>query len=477
MSDRVLTHLLGERAGFLDRLSDFVAYPSVSADTTYADGMDAAQQWLMRRLSALGFGNVDLLSAGGQSAVAAEWIGAPGAPTILVYGHYDVQPPDPMEKWDSPPFSLTERGSRLYARGVSDDKAPSLIAIETLGAFLAVEGQLPVNVKFLFEGEEEIGSASLRGILEKYRAELDADAMLSADGARWRPDLPTLATSCRGNAGFEFSVRTAAKDLHSGRYGGVVPNALHVMATLIASLYQPDGRIAVADFFDGVKDPTPEQRSILAEIPFDENATAQALEAVPVGEPGFTWLERNWLRPSLDVNGMWGGYTGLGSKTVIPNEAFTKITMRLVPGQDPDACVVAVYKHLQAHCPASATLTFGAKRGSSRAYSLLDNHPLLLAAEETLRSTTGRLPLRVGIGATLPVASIMAETLGIETVMFSYSTADEDYHAPNEFFRLSSIDEGFTGWDDLLRRLGQQSPDTYIPFRRKRSPINLGSSS
>jgi acetylornithine deacetylase/succinyl-diaminopimelate desuccinylase-like protein len=174
---------------------------------------------------------------------------------------------------------------------------------------------------------------------------------------------------------------------------------------------------------------------------------------------------------------MWGGYTGLGSKTVIPNEAFTKITMRLVPGQDPDACVAAVYKHLQAHCPASATLTFGAKRGSSRAYSLLDNHPLLLAAEETLRATTGRLPLRVGIGATLPVASIMAETLGIETVMFSYSTADEDYHAPNEFFRLSSIDEGFTGWVDLLRRLGQQSPDTYIPFRQKRSRINLGSSS
>lgn len=461
----------------MNRLSDFVACPSVSADTTYSDGMDAAQQWLMRRLSALGFGNVRLLSAGGHSAIAAEWIGAPEAPTILVYGHYDVQPPDPMEKWTSPPFSLTEREGRLYARGVSDDKAPSLIAIETLGAFLAVEGRLPVNVKFLFEGEEEIGSASLRGILEKYRSELDADAMLSADGARWRPDLPTLATSCRGNAGFEFSVKTAAKDLHSGRYGGAVPNALHVMAMLISSLYQPDGRIAVAGFFNGVKDPWPEQRSALAEIPFDEGAAAQALGTVPVGEPGYTWLERNWLRPSLDVNGMWGGYAGLGSKTVIPNEAFAKITMRLVPGQDPDACVAAVYKHLQANCPDSATLAFGAKRGSSRAYSIPDDHPLLLAAEETLQATTGCIPLRVGIGATLPVASIMAETLGIETVMFSYSTADEDYHAPNEFFRLSSIDEGFTGWVDLLRRLGQQPPDTYVPFRQKRGRMNLVASS
>lgn len=466
MGDPVFAYLSASQKEFLRNLSDFVACRSVSTDTLYSDGMHDARTWLMNRLVTLGFDRVRLLTAGGQPAVAAEWIGAPHAPTFLIYGHYDVQPPDPLEMWTSPPFALTERDGRLYGRGVSDDKAPSLIAIETLGAFLAVEGRLPVNVKLLLEGEEEIGSASLPAILDRYRSELKADAVLSADGARWRADLPTVAISCRGNAGFEFSVKTASKDLHSGRYGGVVPNALHVMANLVASLHSPDGKIAVANFYDGVSDPTPAEKATLAAIPFDEDAAYRSLGASPAGEPGFTWLERNWLRPSLDVNGLWGGYTGAGSKTVTPNEAFAKVTMRLVPGQDPAASLAAVIDHLKDRCPSGSSLTFTTSRGTSAAYSVPGNHPLLLAVENALENTTGRRPVRVGIGATLPIASMIASTLGLDTVMFSYSTADEDYHAPNEFFRASAIIEGFEGWVELLRRLGHQTRDTYLPFKR-----------
>lgn len=469
MSDAVLEHLKASQDAFITRLARFVACPSVGADPDYDQGMQDARAFLMGRLTEIGFSNVRTLEAGGQPAVAGEWLGAPGAPTLLVYGHYDVQPSAPDDKWHSEPWTLTERDGKLYGRGVSDDKAPSLIAIETLAAFLAVEGKLPVNVKVLFEGEEEVGSATLRDILVKYRAELEADAMLSADGARWRADLQTLVTSNRGNAGFEFSIKTADKDLHSGRYGGAVPNALPVMARLLASLYDDSGKIAVAGYFDGVTEPTEAERADLARIPFDADAAAAALGTVQFGEPGYTWLERNWLRPTLEINGMWGGYIGNGSKTVIPNEAHAKLTMRLVPGQDPVHCIEATVAHLRANCPAGTELTLGPLRGHSRAYALPADHPLLLAASDTIVETTGQLPVRIGIGATLPVASMMADALGMDTIMFSYSTSDEDYHAPNEHFRLSSIAEGFEGWVSILRKVGTHDPADYAKMKARRA--------
>lgn len=469
MSDAVLDHLKAARPAFIERLAAFVACPSVGADPDYAEGMEAARRFLMTRLAEIGFDNIRTLTAGGQPAVAAEWMGAEGAPTLLVYGHYDVQPSAPDEKWHSDPWTLTERDGKIYGRGVSDDKAPSLIAIETLGAFLAVEGKLPVNVKILLEGEEEVGSATLRAILETYKDELQADAVLSADGARWRSDLETLVTSTRGNAGFEFSIKTADKDLHSGRYGGAVPNALPVMAKLLASLYDETGKIAVNGYFDGVTEPSEAERADLARIPFDADAAAAALGTVQAGEPGYTWLERNWLRPTLEINGMWGGYIGNGSKTVIPSEAHAKITMRLVPGQDPVHCIEATIAHLRANCPAGTELTIDGMRGHSCAYALPPDHPLLLAASDTIVETTGQLPVRIGIGATLPVASMMAEALGMDTVMFSYSTSDEDYHAPNEHFRCTSIDHGFEGWVSILRKVGTHDPAHYAEMKARRA--------
>jgi acetylornithine deacetylase/succinyl-diaminopimelate desuccinylase-like protein len=466
MSDAVLAHLMEGRDGFVARLRDFVACPSVSTDPAYAEGMAAARRWLVTRLSQLGFSDAREIAAGGHPAVTAQWHGAgPDAPTLLVYGHYDVQPPDPAEAWTTPAFELTARNGRLYGRGVSDDKGPMLLAVETLGAFLAAEGRLPVNVTLLLEGEEECGSASLPAILAAHRDALAADAVLSADGARWRADLPTMTVATRGNTALEFSLRTAAKDLHSGRYGGVAPNALHAMARLLATLHDADGNIAVAGFDEGVVAPTAEERAALAAIPFDV-AAHDASIGISSGRGTAEFLERLWLRPTLDANGMWGGYTGAGGKTVIPAEAHAKLSMRLVPGQDPARCVDAVAAHLRAHCPVGAQLTIRATRQGTRAYAVPDAHPLLLAAEDALESTTGRRPLRVRMGATLPLTDIVSGLLGIDTVMFSFATADEDFHAPNENWRDSAIGEGFAAWVALLRKLGQLTAGDFAAFRR-----------
>ncbi|MEQ9332263.1 dipeptidase [Thalassobaculum sp.] len=465
MSDPVVARLTADRPTILARLGVLVAARSVSTDPAYADGMAEARSILLDRLGAAGFSNVGLLEAGGHPAVYGEWLGAPGKPTILVYGHYDVQPPDPVELWHSPPFEMTPRDGRLYGRGISDDKGPSSIAIETLAAFLAVEGRLPVNVKILLEGEEEIGSATLGAILEAHRDRLAADAVLSADGGRWRADIPSIAVGSRGIAALEFTVTTAVKDLHSGRYGGVVPNALHVAARLIAGLHHGDGTPAVAGFLDGVAAPSAGEKRSLAAIPFDDDAYYADLGTAPAGEPGYATLERLWYRPTIDANGLWGGYTGAGGKTVIPNTAHAKLSMRLVPGQDPAAVTAAVVRHLRGQCPPGATLTVREGHPSA-AYLVPDAHPLLLAAEAALEDTTGRVPLRVRNGATLPLSDIVRARLGIDTVMFSFSTADEDFHAPNEFIRLSAFDDGFAAWVSVLRHLGALTPQAFRAYRR-----------
>lgn len=462
MTDRVLAHLLADRAGFVARLAALVACPSVSTDPAYAEGMAAARRWLVARLDALGFRGAGEIAAGGHPAVTAHWHGAgPEAPRLLVYGHYDVQPPDPLEAWASPPFELAARDGRLHARGVSDDKGPMLLAVETLGAFLAAEGRLPVNVTLLLEGEEECGSATLAALLAAHREALAADAVLSADGARWRADLPTMTIGTRGNAALEFSLRTAAKDLHSGRYGGVVRNALHEMARLLASLHDAEGNILVQGFAAGAEPP---DTAGLAAIPFDVAAHDAAIGTAS-GLSSTAFLERLWLRPTLDVNGMWGGYTGAGGKTVIPAEAHAKLSMRLVPGQDPARAVAAVAAHLRAHCPPGVALAIRPTREGTRAYAVPPAHPLLLAAEAALAETTGRRPLRVRMGATLPLTDIVQRELGIHTVMFSFATADEDFHAPNENWRESAIAEGFAGWVALLRRLGALRRADFAAYR------------
>ncbi|MBT8476177.1 MAG: M20/M25/M40 family metallo-hydrolase [Alphaproteobacteria bacterium] len=470
MNDPVLAHALNQKPALIETLKTLVACPSVGADPAMAQGMEDARTLIEARLDAMRFQNRQRLppaDTGGQPAIYAERMDAPGKPTILVYAHYDVQPPETLHKWDTPPFEPVERDQRLYGRGVSDDKGPMMIALDTLAAFVAVEGKLPVNVKLLIEGEEETGSPSLPGILEAHRTLLAADAVLSADGARWRPDLVTLNVGSRGNTGFEVRLQTAAQDLHSGRYGGIVSNALHELSRLVTSLHDETGRIAAPGFYDGVAEPTNAERAEIAAIPYDEASSFAAIGAVPHGEAGYSTLERLWIRPTVDVNGMWGGYTGAGSKTVIPNEAFAKLTMRLVPGQDPQAAQKAVVDHLKTHLPRSATLEISGERGASGAYAVPPDHPLLKAASNALEFTTGTPPLKVRIGASLPLTEIVSRVLGLDTIMFSFAHSDENFHAPNEFFRLDSITDGLAAWVRILREIAATDLADFAPYRPK----------
>ncbi len=466
MSDAVIAHLADQRGAILDRLKTLLRIPSVSTDPAFAPDMQAARDFLLDRLRAIGLDNVQALDGGdGQPAVFGEWLGAPGRPTIIVYGHYDVQPPDPLELWKTPPFEPTERDGRLYARGASDVKGSTTIAIETMGAFLAVAGSLPVNVKIFLEGEEESGSPSLRGIVERHRDKLGADVMLSADGGRVSTTVPTLGIGGRGLTALQFSLRTAEKDGHSGRYGGAARNALHEMAALIASLHDRQGRIQVAGFGDDATPISNAMRVATAALPFDDSEFYAGIGGTPWGDPSYTVRELTTLRPTIEVNGMWGGYTGAGSKTVLPSEAHAKITMRLAPGMDPHSANQALRAHLQSFTPKGVELVITPERGGTPAPSLPEDHPLLLAAARVLERLHGRKPVPARSGGTLPISAIFRDMLGIDTLGYGLAMPDEDVHAPNEFFRLSSFDEGLKTWPMLLTELGSLTDKDFAPFR------------
>jgi acetylornithine deacetylase/succinyl-diaminopimelate desuccinylase-like protein len=451
-----LDHLDANYQQILDNLVALTRIPSVSTDPAYRQGIAAASCWVADRLTAAGMEHVRINETAGNPIVTADWLHARGKPTILVYGHYDVQPPDPLEKWVSPPFEPTIRDGRLYARGVSDDKGPMLIPLAVAEAFMQAEGRLPVNVRFLIEGEEERGSVNLEPFVQAHAADLAADFVLSADGAMWRSDEPSLTVASRGLAALEFTVRGARKDLHSGRHGGSVANPLHAAARLITSLHDAEGRVAVAGFYDRVAAPPPEVRAAIRALPFDRNKYLAGVGAPDdAGETGWSLLERQWLRPTLDANGLWGGYQGPGTKTVIASEAHAKITCRLVPDQQPDKIVALVAMHLDRHCPRGVTLEVRPGDHGSEAYEIPADHPGLALAERILDELYPQKTIRVRMGATIPIGLIFRKALGAETVFFSFSTADEDYHAPNEFFRLQRLKDGLRAWARYWQELGQ----------------------
>ncbi|RVT91589.1 M20/M25/M40 family metallo-hydrolase [Rhodovarius crocodyli] len=457
MSERVATYLAGEKDAILERLLTLIRFPSVSTDPAFAEGMKGAREFLLDRLRAIGMQDVRLLEAPtGQPAVYGAWTGAgPDKPTIMVYGHYDVQPADPYELWTTPPFEPTIRDGRIYARGASDVKGSTTIAIETVAGFLAIEGGCPVNIKFFLEGEEEVGSPSLIDIIAAHRDLLAADAMISADGGGAAGKVPVLNIGCRGITALQFSLRTASKDAHSGKVGGAMRNALHEMARLVTTLHDEQGRVAVADFESGVAPLSNAVRAESASLPMDESAWYESFGAAPFGDPAYTVRERTTLRPTVEVNGMWGGYTGQGGKTVTPAEAHAKLTMRLVPGQEPAAAQAAVRAHLEAHAGPGVALEFNYKPGGTRAYTLGAEHPLRAATAAVLRREKGGEPAVARLGGTVPITTIFQEELGMDSLMFGLASADEDAHAPNEFFRLSSLEEGLRLWPLLLSELGK----------------------
>ncbi|MEI9426193.1 dipeptidase [Mesorhizobium sp. Cs1299R1N3] len=459
--DAIVDDLLCRRDEILERLCAFLRIPSVSTDPAFIGGMRDARTFLVDWIERMGLSDVQLLDGGGHPAVYGAWNGAPGKPTLLVYGHYDVQPPEPLDAWVTPPFEPTIRDGRLYARGASDVKGSTAIALETIAAFLKVRNACPVNVKVFLEGEEETNSPSLRAIVERYGDLLQADGMISADGARAHPEIPTINVASRGIVEFEFSVRTADKDLHSGRYGGAVRNATHEMARIIASLHDEQGAIAIPGFLSSLPSVSVEARTETAKFLFDGVAFVKDVGAQTHGEPGFSVREQLTLRPALDVNGMWGGHTGLGYKTVIPSTAHAKLSLRTVPGQDPDRVSDALKVHLRTVCPPDVELSIDDPETGSCAFELPAGHPLVLAAKKVLHEATGREPVLVRLGASIPITAIFQELLGVRTLMFGFGLPDEDIHAPNEFFRLSSLEEGLSAWPRLLEQVGELSADEF----------------
>ncbi len=434
-------------AGYLRELADYVAVPSVSRDAA-AGTMRAAADWLARQLA---FAGGRVAETGGHPVVRGEWLGAGGAPTVLVYGHYDVQPTGDLAEWTTPPFQLTVDGDIARGRGATDDKGPVYIVLKTAQAFLAQEGALPLNVKFLFEGEEEIGSPHLPAFVREHADELAADLVISADGAMWRPSEPSVSLKSKGLVSMDIVVEGADTDLHSGRYGGTVANPLHALSEVLASLHRPDGTVAVAGFYDGIPELTGERRREIAAIPFDDKEYFGALGlAEGHGEAGFSTLERLWERPTLDVNGVAGG----GKYTVIPHVAVGHVSCRLVPGQDPDRVVQAIAAHVAAHAPRGVRVEVRPDEARVPAYTIPAGHPAIRAATAALETVyPGEQVLAACVAGTLPATALFEQVLGVKTLFFSFSTADEKLHAPNEYLRIRRLREGMRAWEQLWRLL------------------------
>ena len=436
---------------YVSELREFVAVPSVSRDAT-PETMLAAANWLAARIDFAG-GRVE--PTAGHPVVRGEWLAAPGAPTALVYGHYDVQPTGDPGEWTTPPFELTVDGDIMRGRGATDDKGPIYVVLKTAQAFMAQEGGLPLNVKFLFEGEEEIGSPHLREYVRDHAGELAADLVISADGAMWRPTEPSVSLASKGLVSFDIIVDGASSDLHSGRYGGVLANPVHVLAEILASLHAPDGGVAVPRFYDGIPPLTALRRGEISGIPFSSANFLQALGlSEGHGEPGYTTLERLWERPTLDVNGVSAG----GKYTVIPHRATAHLSSRLVPGQDPDKVIAAITAHVLAQ-PASGTrVTVRPDEARVPAYTIPADHPAVRAAVAALEAVyPGQQVLLACVPGTLPATELFETELGVKTLFFSFSTADEKLHAPDEFMRLRRLREGMRAWEVLWRRLAGRS--------------------
>ena len=432
---------------YLRELAEFVAVPSVSRDADHAT-MLAAAHWLAARLS---FADGRVEQTDGHPVVRADWLGAPGAPTILVYGHYDVQPTGDLAEWATPPFELAVAGEVARGRGVSDDKGPVYLVLKTAQAFSEQEGRLPLNVKFLFEGEEEIGSPHLAAYVRANAAVLAADLVISADGAMWRPAEPSLSIGSKGLVSLDIIVEGAGSDLHSGRYGGTVANPLHALSQILASLHDPGGQVAVAGFYDGVPPLTPERRREIAAVPFDEATYCHDLGLSEVhGEPGYSTLERLWERPTLEINGISGG----GKYTVIPHTAVASVSCRLVPGQDPDAVIGHIAAHVGRQQTPGVRARLAADDAKVPAYTIAADHPAIRAATAALAAVyPGQPVLLAKIGGTLPAADLFERALGAKTLFFSFSTADENLHAPNEFLRVARLREGMRATEALWRLL------------------------
>jgi acetylornithine deacetylase/succinyl-diaminopimelate desuccinylase-like protein len=437
-----------------DELFAFLRIPSVSARSEHAADTARAAEWVANALRAVGL-DATVHPTAGHSIVVGEWRGARDAPTVLVYGHYDVQPAEPLDLWKSPPFEPTVREGKIFARGSVDDKGQLYLHIKALEAHLAVRGRLPVNILLLAEGEEEIGSPNLTPFVEQHAALLKADAVVISDSAMFAPDLPSILSSLRGLAYFQIDVEGPTTDLHSGSYGGAVINPATALARIIATFHDDRWRVAIPGFYDRVREWSPAERADVRELPFDEQTFRRETGAPALsGEAGYGTLERLWARPTCEVNGLLSGYTGEGAKTVLPSRAMAKVSCRLVPDQDPAEIERLLRAHLERVTPPEVKVTVTHLHGGHPWRAVLDG-PLYDAARRALAAAFGREPVIVGEGGSIPVVGDFDGVLRAPVLLMGFGLPGENAHAPNEWISEDNFERGMRAvavlWEEIAK--------------------------
>lgn len=440
------------RDAFVAQLRELLRIPSISTLPEHRGDVQAAAEWLRARLDRVGF-TAETISGDGHPLVYAEWLNALDTPTILVYGHYDVQPVDPLALWETPPFEPSIRDGNVYARGAADDKGQIMTFIAAAESFLN-EGSLPINLKILIEGEEEAGGRVVNRYVAEHGERLRAEVAQVADTGLFAPGIPTLETGLRGNVYTEVHVRGAAHDLHSGLYGGVAPNPLNALAHIIASLKDSEGRITIPGFYDNVRMPDQDVLKSWQALPADEEALQREIgSAALVGEPGYSPLERMWARPTLDVHGIAGGFTGEGSKTVIPAEATAKISMRIVPDQRA-ADIFAVFRARVLDLAPPGVMVDVRLLGASDPVVVPTDSPYVESAREALEETFGRPAVLARSGGSIPIVGAFKEKLGLNTILMGWGLPDDNLHAPNEKFSLDNFHAGIQTTIRFWQRVG-----------------------
>lgn len=447
-------HLRELRQEILAQYREILRIPSVSTLPEHRGDVRRMAEWLADELRRLRMERVELAETPGHPIVYAEWLGAPGKPTVLVYGHYDVQPVDPVDEWDSDPFGAEIRGDNIYARGASDMKGQIFAQLKAMEALLAADGTYPVNVKYLLEGEEEIGSPNLPAFLDAHKEMLACDVALNCDAGIHAPDRPSIVYSLRGLAYFELELRGPGHDLHSGLFGGSVRNPIHVMAEVLAGAHDAEGRVTLPGFYDRVRPLDDEERALLAEVPYsDEKWLGLTGSKGLFGEAGYTSIERVGARPTFEVNGIWGGFTGEGAKTVLPARAWAKVSMRLVPDQRPEEMEGMLRAYLEKSIPEDMTWTLiNHSLGPGAVMDRKSSH--MAAAASALEKVFGRKPIFTREGGSVPVVAYFQQKLGVDSIMLGFALPDDGIHGPNEKQHLPTLFKGMETYVEFMKRLG-----------------------
>jgi len=434
--DEILSYIQANKERYFAELKELLAIPSISTNSENVQDMQRCAQWVANHMSTIGLQNVQLFPTAGHPIVYGEWLGAPGQPTVLVYGHYDVQPVEPLELWTSPPFEASVRDNRLYARGAADDKGQVYIHLKGIEAFFKVKGTLPVNIKLLIEGEEEIGSSNLDAFVKEHKDLLAADLVLISDSSMFGEDIPSICYGLRGLSYMQVEVVGPNKDLHSGSFGGAVHNPIQALSEIIAQLHDRNGRVTIPGFYDDVRPLTKKERDAFKKLPWSDRKYAAELGVKQLyGEKGFTTLERLWARPTLECNGIWGGFIGDGAKTVLPSKASAKISMRLVPDQSSARIAKLFERYIKKIAPKTVQVAVKSLHGGEPAITPIDS-PGVTAAVAALKKGFGKTPLYQREGGSIPIVVQFKELLGIDTVLLGFGQPDENAHAPDEFLNL-----------------------------------------